>query len=155
MTNALNEQPLQGKSVVITGSGRGLGAAYARFAASVGAAVVVNDIDPQPAEEVVAEIRAGGGEAVAAVADVSSWDGAAAVVHSCIETFGTIDGLVNNAGRFSMSRLDEMDPDDVAELMATNVLGTAFCGSQAAHHMVRRGAGSIVNVTSGRTPASR
>ena len=140
---------LQGKCVVITGSGRGLGAAYARSASSAGAAVVVNDIDEEPVDDVVAEIRAGGGEAVGVVADVSTWAGADEAVTACVDTFGQIDGLVNNAGIFSMGRLEEMEPDDVAALVATNILGTAFCGSHAARHMVSRGAGSIVNVTSG------
>ncbi len=140
---------LDGKCVVITGSGRGLGAAYARCAAAVGAAVVVNDIEPEPVDEVVAEILAGGGEAVGVVADISSWDGAAAVIAACIDTYGQLDGLVNNAGLFSMSRLEEMDPRDVAKLVATNVQGSAFCASHAVRHMEQRGAGSIVNVTSG------
>ena len=143
------QQALAGNCVVITGAGRGLGAAYARSASSAGAAVVVNDVDSQPVAEVVSQIKAGGGEAVGVVADVSSWDGAGEVIAACVDTFGQIDGLVNNAGLFSMSRLAEMDPEDVAALVATNVLGTAFCASHAARHMVRRGAGSIVNVTSG------
>lgn len=143
------QQALQGKCVVITGSGRGLGAAYARFASVGGAAVVVNDIDSEPVADVVSEIRAGGGEAVGVVADVSSWDGAAEAITACVDAFGRIDGLVNNAGLFTMSRLEEMDSDDVAALVASNVMGTAFCASHAARHMVRSGAGSIVNVTSG------
>ena len=143
------QQALEGKCVVITGSGRGLGAAYARAASSAGAAVVVNDVDGDPVAEVVSEIVAGGGNAVGVIADVSSWSEAEQVVTACVDTFGRIDGLVNNAGLFSMSRLEEMAPDDVAALTATNILGTAFCASHAARHMVHQGSGSIVNVTSG------
>ncbi len=142
-------QALEGKCVVVTGSGRGLGAAYVRAASSAGASVVVNDVDRDPIAEVVSQIVAGGGEAVGVTADVSSWREAAEVVSACVDTFGRIDGLVNNAGLFSMSRLAEMDPGDVASLTATNVLGTAFCASHAAQHMLRQGSGSIVNVTSG------
>ena len=143
------QRALEDKCVVITGSGRGLGAAYARSASAAGAAVVVNDVDPDPVAEVVAELRASGAQTTGVVADVSSWGGAAEVITACVDTFGQIDGLVNNAGLFSMSRLEEMDPGDVAALVAANVMGTAFCASHAATHMVRRGAGSIVNVTSG------
>jgi NAD(P)-dependent dehydrogenase (short-subunit alcohol dehydrogenase family) len=110
---------------------------------------VVHDIDPEPVADVVSAIHASGGKAVGVVADISSWDGAAEVIATCVDEFGRIDGLVNNAGRFSMSRLDEMEPDDVSTLVASNVLGTAFCATHAARFMVRHGTGSIVNVTSG------
>ena len=143
------QEALEGKCVVITGSARGLGAAYARSASSAGAIVVVNDVDADPVAEVVSEIHATGGRAVGVVADISSWEGAAELIAACVDAFGRIDGLVNNAGVFSMSRLEEMDAGDVSELVRVNIMGTAFCASHAARHMLRRGAGSIVNVTSG------
>ena len=140
---------LEGKAVVITGSGRGIGTTYAVHAAVHGAAVVVSDIDGDVVDDVVAAIGAAGGTAIGKVADVSSWDQAAELINDCVAEFGAIDGLVNNAGLFTMSRLEEMDPDDVRALVETNVLGTAFCAAHAARHMVRQGRGSIVNVTSG------
>ena len=101
---------LQGKAVVITGSGRGIGAATAARAARLGARVVVNDVDGDVAEATAAAIRAAGGEAVAIAADITQWDEAGRLIAGCVEAFGRIDGLVNNAGLFRMGRIDELDP---------------------------------------------
>jgi NAD(P)-dependent dehydrogenase (short-subunit alcohol dehydrogenase family) len=96
-----------GRVVVITGGGRGLGRAHALAFAAEGAAVVVNDlgatlggdgIDLSPAQEVVAEIEAGGGRAVVNGDDVSDWDGAGRLIQQAIDAFGSIDTLVCNAG---------------------------------------------------------
>src|SRR5919199_619451 len=96
-----------GRVVVITGAGRGIGRAHALAFASEGAKVVVNDLGAEvdgtggstgPAGEVVDEIRAMGGEAVANGDDVSDWEGAQRLVNTAIDTFGKLDVLVNNAG---------------------------------------------------------
>jgi len=98
---------LDGRIAIITGAGRGLGRAHALLFAEEGARVVVNDLgsdptggggDPTPAEAVVEEIRAAGGEAVASDHDVSAWDGGRALVRTAIDAFGGLDVLVNNAG---------------------------------------------------------
>lgn len=140
---------LQGKSVVITGAGQGLGAAYARLAAEQGALVVVNDINSVAAEAVVEDIRKAGGEACANHADISSWEGAADLISECVTRYGVVDGLVNNAARFYMCRPEEEEEATLRSLIAVNVLGTAFCGSHALRHMMSRGSGAIVNITSG------
>lgn len=140
---------LEGKNIVITGAGRGIGAAYAEAAADLGAAVVVNDVDAQPAEEVAEMIRAGGGKAVAHAADISSWNDAGALIERCVGEFGSIDGLVNNAGLFRVARVEEMAPEDVQAILAVNVMGTAYCTHHAVKEMIPRGSGSIVNITSG------
>jgi NAD(P)-dependent dehydrogenase (short-subunit alcohol dehydrogenase family) len=145
----LTPVPLAGKAIVVTGAGRGIGAAYARAAAVAGAAVVVNDVDAECAERVTAEVRAAGGDAVASGADITEWASAESLIGSCEEAFGAIDGLVNNAGLFRMARVDEQQEDDLRRLVEVNVLGTAFCGVHAARRMLARGRGSIVNVTSG------
>jgi NAD(P)-dependent dehydrogenase (short-subunit alcohol dehydrogenase family) len=97
----------EGRVVVVTGAGRGLGRAHALEFARQGARVVVNDLGAEPdgsgssdgpAGEVVELIRAAGGEAVANGADVSDWDGAASLVRTAIDSFGRLDTLVNNAG---------------------------------------------------------
>ncbi|GAA1033709.1 SDR family oxidoreductase [Virgisporangium ochraceum] len=137
---------LRGKAVVVTGAGRGLGAAYATLAAAEGAAVVVNDVDVERAREVVAEIGAAGGRAVADGSDIASWDGAGALVAHCVDAFGAIDGLVNNAGIFRLAGPYDQDPDDFRAVVEVNLLGTAYCGLHAIRAMTR---GSIVNVTSG------
>lgn len=137
---------LTGKAVVITGAGRGLGAAYAALAAREGAAVVVNDVDAEQAREVVAGIEAAGGRAVADASDIATWDGAGALVAHCVDAFGAIDGLVNNAGIFRLASPFDQDPDDFRAVIEVNLLGTAYCGLHAIRAMKH---GSIVNVTSG------
>jgi NAD(P)-dependent dehydrogenase (short-subunit alcohol dehydrogenase family) len=99
---------LEGRVAIITGAGRGIGREHALLFAAEGAKVVVNDLgagpdgsgdaDASPAEQVVAEVVAAGGQAVANHDDVSDWEGSQRLVNTAIETFGTLDVLVNNAG---------------------------------------------------------
>ena len=140
---------LAGKAIVITGAGRGLGAAYARLAASEGARVVVNDIDEAAASTVARDITERGGQAFAEGSDISSWDGAAALVAACIERYGGLDGLVNNAALFHMAGPDAEDEGTLRALISVNLFGTAFCGIHALRHMIPRQRGAIVNITSG------
>jgi NAD(P)-dependent dehydrogenase (short-subunit alcohol dehydrogenase family) len=140
---------LAGNAVVVTGAGRGLGRAYAHLAAEEGASVVVNDIDADVAEAVTAEIVKAGGRAVTAVADVSDWAGAEAIIDRCVAEFGAIDGLVNNAGLFSMADGWELDQAHVEALVRTNVIGVMACGTFALRRMVAQGSGAIVNIVSG------
>jgi NAD(P)-dependent dehydrogenase (short-subunit alcohol dehydrogenase family) len=113
----------QGRVVVVTGAGRGLGRSYALAFAREGAKVVVNDLGTDPtgrgqdgaaAQSVVAEIHAFGGEAVANSDDVAEWDSAARIIKTAIDTFGDLDVVVNNAGfvrdrMFVNATLDEWD----------------------------------------------
>src|SRR4051812_17510969 len=97
---------VDGRVVVITGAGRGIGRAHALAFASEGARVVVNDIGvaldgsagTSPAQDVVDEIVAAGGEAVTNGDDIADWNGAANLIQTAVETFGGLDVLVNNAG---------------------------------------------------------
>ncbi|MBW8825789.1 MAG: SDR family oxidoreductase [Acidobacteria bacterium] len=140
---------LDGKAVVVTGAGRGIGRAYALLAAAEGAAVIVNDIDADVALAVTAELSDSGARASCAVADVGDWSAAASLVEQCIDEFGAIDGLVNNAGLFAMASAWELDPAEAEQLVRVNVVGTMACGSAALRAMVRQGSGSIVNIVSG------
>jgi NAD(P)-dependent dehydrogenase (short-subunit alcohol dehydrogenase family) len=140
---------LAGKTVLVTGGGRGIGAAYAKLAARSGAAVVVNDIDDGPVYAVVDSIRAAGHVATAHVGDISSWHRAGEAVQTAIEVYGALDGLVNNAGVLSMHRPDQEGEESFRRTIEVNLLGTAFCGMHALRHMTARNRGSIVNVTSG------
>src|SRR5690625_7498722 len=98
---------LEGRVAVITGAGRGIGREHALLFAAEGASVVVNDLggsnagegtDSGPAHEVVSEITAAGGQAVASTEDICSWDGAKSLVQQAVDEFGRLDVLVNNAG---------------------------------------------------------
>lgn len=140
---------LTGKAILITGAGRGLGAAYALSCAREGASLVVNDIDNAALLETVGAVRDAGGTAVAAPGDVRSASDAEGMVDRCVEQFGQIDGLVNNAGVFRMGRLDEQDEAELRLLVETNVIGTYLCSAAAARRMRVQGNGSIVNITSG------
>jgi len=141
---------LTGKAVAITGAGRGLGAAYARLAAAHGAHVLVNDIDALEAEATAAAIREAGGRASVQVCDISDWDGAQAVVAACIQAFGAIDGLVNNAGVSSLGDPLEQDVADIRRMVEINLLGSAYAGLAAARAMAAQGhGGAIVNTVSG------
>src|SRR3954452_4755122 len=102
-----NEKICEGRVVIVTGAGRGIGRAHALELARQGAAVVVNDFGvslsgegtgESPADEVVAEIVGAGGRAVANGADVADFEQAAELVQQAIDSFGALDVLVNNAG---------------------------------------------------------
>jgi NAD(P)-dependent dehydrogenase (short-subunit alcohol dehydrogenase family) len=142
--------PLAGKSVVVTGSGQGLGRAYAMDAAQAGASVVVNDINGAAAESVVAEIRALGGSAIASVHSVASTEQADELIKLATDTFGALDGLVNNAGILVEAPAGQTTAEQARAMVEVNVLGTIYCGQAAIEAMRRQGrGGSIVNVTSG------
>jgi len=91
-------QLLEGKTAIVTGSGRGIGRAVAVLFAQHGASVVVNDLDGEVAESVVGEIQAAGGKAVACVGSVTAPEFPDKIVKTCVEEFGKLDIIVNNAG---------------------------------------------------------
>lgn len=141
---------LDGRSVIVTGAGQGLGRAYAVEAAGRGAGVVVNDVDLGMAQAVADEIADRGGKAVAAGGSVAVWDDAAALSAIAVRTFGRLDGLVNNAGVFHLARAEDEDESLVRQAVEVNLLGAMFCGIHAIRTMIECGnGGSIVNVSSG------
>lgn len=141
---------LNGKALVVTGAGRGLGEAYALHAAHAGAKVVVNDVEGELAERTADHIRSYGGEAVASGHDVADPEQANAIIDLCVDTYGGIDGLVNNAGLNYEAAPEEDTPDMMRELFETNVFGTFYCGLAAIGRMRETGTtGSIVNIASG------
>ena len=102
---------LDGRVAYVTGSGRGIGRAVALKLASEGAKVVVNDLDREPAEDVVGEIRAAGGEAVAVVGSVTADEFAERFINTGIETFGGVDIIVHNAGYTWDSMIHKMSDE--------------------------------------------
>lgn len=140
---------LQDKAVVVTGAGGGLGRAYALEIASLGARVVVNDIAASAAEETTSWIGEAGGTAVTHVGSVTDWDFAHSLLELAVTEFGSLDGLVNNAGIMHDRLPWEEDESSVRRIVDVNVLGPLFCGIAALKIMVPQGRGAIVNVTSG------
>jgi NAD(P)-dependent dehydrogenase (short-subunit alcohol dehydrogenase family) len=140
---------LGGRGVVVTGAGRGLGRAFALAVAAAGAAVVVNDIDVDVASTVAAEIERDGGRAVVSGASVASWTDAEAMIDSCVEEFGAIDGLVNNAVAYThYGKPWDEGEQQIRTAVDAAVFGTIFCGVHAMRRMRERGRGSIVNISS-------
>ncbi|NGY58908.1 SDR family oxidoreductase [Lentzea sp. NEAU-D13] len=140
---------LDGKAVVITGAGRGLGEAYAMHAALAGASVVVNDNDGDLAERVAEHIRGYGGRAVASNHTVADPSEAAKIVDLCVDEFGRVDGLVNNAGLNYETAPWEDDPETIKHVVEVNVLGVIYVGIAAMRAMRASGGGSIINISSG------
>lgn len=140
---------LENKAVIITGAGQGIGEATAQLAASLGARVLVNDIDAAAAERVAATIRQQGGQAHAHAADIAQWASGQNLADVCLDTFGQLDGLVNNAGLFRIAPLAEAEEADFTQTMAVNLIGAAACAKAAAQHMLTKRSGAIVNIVSG------
>ena len=141
------------KALLVTGGGRGIGAATARLAAARGWAVGVNyRSDRAAAEGVVAEIARAGGRAVALGADVSSEPEVARLFDEAERALGPLGGLVNNAGILErQARLEDMDAARLSRVFAVNVIGAFLCAREAVRRMsTRRGGagGAIVNVSS-------
>jgi len=139
---------LAGRVVLVTGAGRGLGRSYAIGAARAGAKVMVNDIDAEHADAVRTEIEGLGGVAAASHHSVADPQQAQAMVAACVDAFGALDALVNNAGLFLYGAAETVEPQEARAVIEANVLGVLNCGLAAFPRLADRG-GTIVNVTSG------
>ena len=153
----------EGRVAIVTGAGRGIGREHALMLAAEGASVVVNDLgsstdgsgaDPGPANDVVAEIEAAGGRAVANGSDVTSFAEAEALVAQAVETFGQLDVLVNNAGILRDRMVFSMSEAEWDAVVSVHLKGH-FCPTRhaAAHWRARSKAGEavdarIINTTS-------
>jgi NAD(P)-dependent dehydrogenase (short-subunit alcohol dehydrogenase family) len=153
----VGEHRFDGRVAVVTGAGRGLGRAYAHLLAARGARVVVNDLggsmagegtDAGPAADVVAEIEAAGGDAVADTNDVSTEHGGAALVGTALDRFERLDVLVTNAGIMRWAAFPDVDPESLAAHLAVHVGGSFHTARAAWPHLAERGYGRIVMTTS-------
>ncbi len=140
---------LDNKIAVVTGASRGIGAAIAKGMADEGAFVVVNyNGSQEKAEEVVSEIKAGGGDAVAVKCDVSDAAAAEAFIKDIVKEYGGIDILVNNAGINRDGLLMGMKEADFDDVLRTNLKGTYNCCRQVVRPMMKKRAGRIINMAS-------
>lgn len=153
----MTERRFDDRVAVVTGSGRGLGREYALLLASKGAKVVVNDLgaaisgegaDSAPADQVVAEIRALGGEAVACTASVATEAGAATIVAAALDTFGRLDVLVHNAGNNRAAPLGEVAEEDFRAVLDVHLFGGFNLVRAAFPTMAAAGYGRIVLTSS-------
>jgi NAD(P)-dependent dehydrogenase (short-subunit alcohol dehydrogenase family) len=146
--------------VVITGAGRGLGRQHALLLAERGARVVVNDYggglkgengnNPQPADEVVAAIRAAGGTAIAACCDIGERKQAESMVDAAIVEFGRVDAVIHNASVYAtLGPFTEASPEDLERVLRVNVNGGWHVTQAAWRQMVKQGYGRIVLTGSG------
>ncbi|RME54377.1 MAG: SDR family NAD(P)-dependent oxidoreductase [Deltaproteobacteria bacterium] len=150
---------LAGKVVVVTGAGRGIGRCHALLMAREGARVVVNDLGSErdgggrsntPADRVVEEITAAGGEACADYHNVAIAEEARAIVQTAVDRFGRIDVLVNNAGILRDKTLLKMEEEMWDAVIAVHLKGTFLCTQAAARQMKAQGSGGrIINTSSG------
>jgi NAD(P)-dependent dehydrogenase (short-subunit alcohol dehydrogenase family) len=149
--------PLEGKVGIVTGGGRGIGAAVAANVAAHGAKVVVSDLggsasgtdaDRNVAEETAEKVRAAGGEALADPGDVTSYEAMASTVQTAIDTFGRLDFVVHSAGILRDGIFHKMPPEDFSAVLQVHLMG-AFNVSRAAAPVLReQGSGSFVFMTS-------
>jgi NAD(P)-dependent dehydrogenase (short-subunit alcohol dehydrogenase family) len=149
----MSERRFDGRVAVITGAGRGLGRAYAELLASKGASVLVNDngsalagdgSDAGPAHEVVAAIRAAGGEAVACTESVATPEGGNAIIENALDSFGKIDVLIHNAGNSLFAPLAEISYEQFRASVDIHLLGGFHVVRPAFPRMLAAGYGRVV-----------
>jgi NAD(P)-dependent dehydrogenase (short-subunit alcohol dehydrogenase family) len=137
-----------GKVAIITGAGQGLGAAYAKDFASEGASVVLGDVNEKTVTAVAAEIEAAGGKALAVVCDVRNEDQVNTMVKKAIDTFGTVDILINNAAIHRGNKIIDTSKADWDLQIEVNLTGTYLCSKAVLPIMMERKYGKIVNIAS-------
>lgn len=135
---------LAGKVAIVTGSGQGLGLAYAQELARQGAAVVINDVNAETAAKAVASIEEAGGKAVAVVAPVGPTETAKELVKTAVDTYGRLDILVTNAGVLRDTVTWKMSDEDFDLVINVHLRGTFTCVREAATYMREQGEGGRI-----------
>lgn len=154
----VNEMRFDGRVVVVTGAGRGIGREYALALAARGAQVVVNDLgssmlgegsSTSPADDVVAEISSRGGTAVASHDSVATEDGSSNIIRIALDQFGRVDALINNAGVIRMVPFTEVTADSLRKHLEVHMIGTMLMCKAVWQPMTEAGYGRIVNTVTG------
>ncbi len=150
MTKIANSKKLQGQVAIVTGGGRGIGAASARLLAAAGASLVITARSEDEIEAVAAEIRRNGGKAIAVPADVSDMDQIEEVVETALTQYDRVDILVNNAGIiWPIEEAAHADPDEWAYNIHVNLIGSYSMARNVLPIMLEQNYGRILNITSG------
>lgn len=148
---------LEGKVIVVTGAGNGIGRDFALALAAEGARVVANDLgttatgegsDAGPAQRVVDEIHARGGNAVASTDSVADWQSANRIVKTAIDAFGRIDGVINNAGILRDRMFFKMNLEEWQKVIDVHLNGSFFVARAASNYFKDQGSGAYVHMTS-------
>jgi 7-alpha-hydroxysteroid dehydrogenase len=145
---ALDRFRVDGRAAIVTGAGRGIGAATARLLAEAGADVVLASRTVEQLESVAKEIEAVGRRAIVAPMDVNDNDSVASLVDRCIEAFGRVDVVVNNAGGTMPRPMLDTSPGYLERAFHFNVTSAFVLSKAAVPHMLAAGDGSIVNISS-------
>ncbi len=144
-----SQQRLRGQVAIVTGASRGIGRAIALELASEGASVAINYASSSgAAEEVVSEITAAGGSAIALQADVSKADQVDALLNTVMEKWNRVDVLVNNAGITRDTLLLRMKPEDWQAVIDLNLTGVFLCTRAISKVMLKQRSGRIINISS-------
>jgi gluconate 5-dehydrogenase len=146
---------LTGKRALVTGSSQGIGLALARGLAAAGAGIVLNGRDPAKLAAVASALRNDGCTVHVLAFDATDHNGVRAAVDGFEAATGPIDILVNNAGMQHRGPLEDFPADAFERLLQTNVASVFHVGQAVARHMIRRGAGKIVNIASVQTALAR
>ena len=140
---------LQNKACIITGGGSGIGRGAALLMAQNGAKITIVGRTESKVDAVKGEIEAAGGTALAFTLDVADYDAVQRMVKDALEAFGCIDVLVNNAGHSSHNRrLLNITPEEIRQVIDSNLIGTIFCTQAVVPAMLEAKTGTIINVSS-------
>jgi 3-oxoacyl-[acyl-carrier protein] reductase len=141
-------QSLAGRKALITGAGRGIGAAIATRLATEGAHVAVNDLDADTAKATVEKLRSAGAEATTVIGDIAEPDDARRIVAEAVSALGGLDILVNNAATGFRKKLRDVTDEDWTRTIAVNLNAPFFLTQAALDHLKASGSGAIVNICS-------
>jgi NAD(P)-dependent dehydrogenase (short-subunit alcohol dehydrogenase family) len=157
MQDNASTKMLEGKVIVVTGAGNGIGRDFALAMAAQGASVVVNDLgtssagegaDAGPAQQVVNEILAAGGKAVANADSVAEWQSANRIVKAAIDNFGRIDGVINNAGILRDRMFFKMNLEEWSKVIDVHLNGSFYISRAASNYFKDQGSGAYIHMTS-------